>query len=190
MRRIPVRATARVTTLVVLTIWPITIAWISLARTSGASVASSSLIAADGLPNSCPVTKRSVSSFLPPSGYPAEAGPDRFWFGTAKLWTSLPADGTWKGLGHYTPDDPTFRQKLFFFRQGYKLREEPSPKLTVTGRRINASASPLQSDKANGSWQDKRYPFMVTGVNFPTLGCWEITADYHGDKLTFVVWLE
>jgi hypothetical protein len=29
----------------------------------------------------------------------------------------------------------------------------------------------------------------VTGVNFPTLGCWELTADYQGDRLTFVVWV-
>ena len=190
MRQMLVRATARAKTLVVLAALAMTIGWVSLARTSDTTVASPSVITVDGVPDSCPVTKRPVASFVPPAGYPAEAGPSRFWFGTAKLWTSLPADGTWKGLGHYTPDDPTFRQKLFFFRQGYKLKEEASPNLTITGRRIDAPASPLQTDQANGSWQSERYPFMVTGVNFPTLGCWEITADYHGDKLTFVVWLE
>jgi hypothetical protein len=93
-------------------------------------------------------------------------------------------------LGHYTPDDPTFRQKLFFWRQGYKLSSESQPNLKVTGRRMDGFAPPLQSDRPNGSWQDKRYPFIVTGVNFPTLGCWEVTAAYREGKLTFVVWLE
>jgi hypothetical protein len=30
---------------------------------------------------------------------------------------------------------------------------------------------------------------MVVGINFPTLGCWEITGRYGDDTLTFVVWL-
>jgi hypothetical protein len=31
--------------------------------------------------------------------------------------------------------------------------------------------------------------FIVTGINFPTLGCWEITARYENDELTFVLWI-
>lgn len=31
---------------------------------------------------------------------------------------------------------------------------------------------------------------MLTGVHVPTPGCWEITGDYEGDKLSFVVWVE
>jgi hypothetical protein len=141
------------------------------------------------VPKTCPISKPPVRPFVPPSPYPAKTSPDSFWFGTVKLWTSLPADGTWRGLPHYTPSDPTFRQKLFFWRQGYSLRSELSH-LTVTGRRLDASAPPLAADEANAGWQDdKEHPFMVTGVNFPTLGCWEVTGDYHGDKLTFVVWV-
>jgi len=30
---------------------------------------------------------------------------------------------------------------------------------------------------------------MVAGVFIPTLGCWEITGDYKGDKLSYVVWV-
>jgi hypothetical protein len=29
----------------------------------------------------------------------------------------------------------------------------------------------------------------VTGINFPTIGCWEITGRYENDALTFVVWV-
>jgi hypothetical protein len=144
----------------------------------------------NGVPKTCPISEPPVRPFVPPSPYPAKTNPDSFWFGTVKLWTNLPADGTWRGLPHYMPRDPTFRQKLFFWSQGYSLRSELHPHLTVTGRRLNASAPPLAADETNAGWQDdKEHPFMVTGVNFPTLGCWEITADYHGDKLKFVVWV-
>jgi hypothetical protein len=151
---------------------------------------SKSLTMLSDVPKSCPISKPPVRPFEPPLPYPVKTSPDSFWFGTVKLWTKLPADGTWRGLPHYTPSDPTFRQKLFFWRQGYSLRSELPPHLTVTGRRLDATAPPLAADMANAGWQDdEEHPFMVTGVNFPTLGCWEVTGDYHGDNLTFVVWV-
>jgi hypothetical protein len=30
---------------------------------------------------------------------------------------------------------------------------------------------------------------MLTGVYTPTPGCWEITGDYKGQKLSYVVWV-
>src|SRR6267154_533252 len=90
---------------------------------------------------------------------------------------------------HYTPSDPTFRQKLFWWRQGYDWHAEPQPKITVTGRRLDSSAPPLLSDRANNGWVQEDQPFMVVGINFPTLGCWEIKGHYQDDELTFVVWV-
>jgi hypothetical protein len=91
-------------------------------------------------------------------------------------------------LGHYTPDDPTFRQKLFFWRQGYDPRTEGS-KLKITGRRIDSPAPPLLvDDSTNGGWT-KDDSFIVAGINFPTTGCWEITGHYENDEVTFVVWV-
>jgi hypothetical protein len=31
---------------------------------------------------------------------------------------------------------------------------------------------------------------MVTGVYVPTPGCWEITGEYNGQQLSFVVWVK
>ena len=31
---------------------------------------------------------------------------------------------------------------------------------------------------------------MLVGVYVPTPGCWEITGDYKGQKLSFVVWVQ
>jgi hypothetical protein len=127
------------------------------------------------------------AAFASTSQNPAQ---DRAGFGTEKLWTHLPDKGAWNGLPHYSPGDPTFRQKIFFWHEGYNLRIESRPHLIVTGRRLDATAPPLVFGGASNGWtDDKEHPFMVTGVNFPTLGCWEVTGDYHGDKLTFVVWL-
>jgi hypothetical protein len=85
-------------------------------------------------------------------------------------------DGTWKGLRHYTPSDPTFRQKLFLWRQFYDVRSEPQPEVTITGRRLDSFAPALLADQAANGWAQRDQPFMVVGINFPTLGCWEIKA--------------
>lgn len=141
------------------------------------------------VPSSCPVTKPGDQPFVPPAPHPAKPSLDGFWFGTDRLWTALPVTGSWSGLPHYTPKDPTFRQKLAFWRQGYDPHTEPQPDLTVSGKRIDALAGPLQSDgKGNGSWT-KNDQFIMTGINFPTIGCWEITGRYESDELTFVVWV-
>lgn len=141
------------------------------------------------VPDTCSVTKPEDHPFVPPPHYPAKAPDGNFWFGTDELWTVLPIDGTWGALPHYTFGDPTFRQKLFFWHQGYDWHTEPQPPLTVTGRRLDAPAPPLMADRANAGWQNRDQPFMVTGINLPALGCWEITGHYEAHDLTFVVWV-
>ncbi len=146
------------------------------------------------VPSSCPVTKP-ANRFIPPAPYSAKPSLGHFWFGSDKLWTALPLTGTWSGLPHYTPADPTYRQKLPFWRQGFDPHNQPRPNLTVTGRRIDGPAQPLQTDgKGNGSWT-KDDQFMMMGINFPTFGCWEIKSHYEtnepneSDQLTFVIWV-
>jgi len=142
------------------------------------------------VPDSCPVTKANQTSrFVPPSPYPKKTFPGNFWLGTDKLWTSLPKDGAWWGLRGYTTDDPTFRQKLFWWRAGYDWDTDRKPKLMVTGRRLDAPARPLHVDEPNSGTVHLNGSMIVTGVNFPTRGCWEVTGRYSGDELTFVVWL-
>lgn len=68
-------------------------------------------------------------------------------------------------------------------------RSDDPPNLTVTGRRLDAPAPPLKTDEhANNGWtNDSHHAFMVAGIFIPTLGCWQITGDYKGNRLTFVV---
>ena len=68
-----------------------------------ASAAQQSRIARhDDVPETCPVTKPyQTSLFVPPLPYAPKAPLGYFWFGTNRLWTMLPVNGTWEGLPHY-----------------------------------------------------------------------------------------
>jgi hypothetical protein len=151
-------------------------------------------------PDSCPVTKPPWMAFIPPSPYPTEVSADSFWFGTEKLWTELLVDGTWKGLpvwtaaeqgknedDSYRPTGPAFRNKLVWWHEGYDWRTDDP--LTVTGKRLDAPAPPLYGRASNGWTNDSHHPFMVAGIFIPTVGCWQITGDYKGDRLSFVVFV-
>lgn len=131
-------------------------------------------------PESCPVTRPPDPPFVPPAPYPATPGERKysFFFGSEKLWLRLQTDATW-GLGN----------KTFWWREGYSAHAEPKPKLKITGRRLDAAAPPAWGRASNGfrwDWQS----FMVVGIGFPALGCWEVTGEYdETDSLTFVVWV-
>ena len=139
------------------------------------------------IPESCPVTKPPAHPFVPPSPYPRQA--DGFWFGTNKLWMHLPTDGTWK-LGHYRPNDTAFRQKLFWWREGYDWHNDSHPMLKVTGKRLDSPAPPFGTEHGNAGWtDDSNHPFIVVGIDIPTLGCWKLTGRFEDAELSFVIWV-
>ena len=143
----------------------------------------------DSVPEMCPVTKPyQTSLFIPPPPYARKAGSGRFWFGTDRLWTSLPVDGMWKLLLVTSHGHPTFVEKLFWWRQGYSALSEPRPKLTVTGKRLDSAAPALEASRATNAIMEHGSAMLV-GVGFPTDGCWQITGHYEDDELTFIIWV-
>lgn len=139
---------------------------------------------------SCPTTRPTAPRFVPPPPYLAKPpGQGSFWFGTEKLWTLLPADGTWQGLPHYRPTDSAYRQKTFWWRNGYDWRANPIPPLMVRGRRLDGPAPPFVAKRATNGYRDDWKSFMVVGLDIPTLGCWEIMGQLGNDKLTYVIWV-
>lgn len=72
---------------------------------------------------------------------------------------------------------------------GYSWLKEPVPKLRVTGRRLDGYAPALMTPQgpATHAIMDSEKGAMLTGVYVPTPGCCEITGDYEGDKVRFVV---
>ena len=138
-------------------------------------------------PDTCPVTRPSDPRFIPPSPYPQYApSPSAFWYGTDSLWTVVPENGVWSALPH-NPEGYT--QKVFWWRKGYFWKEEPEPKLTVTGRRLDAPAPPLNVLEATNAFAEDIQSAMLVGVEFPTLGCWEIVGRYAGSELSFVIFV-
>jgi hypothetical protein len=175
---------------------PISFAAAQTPRSTQAAAASTSQHplqdrAGKGAPESCPVTKPLAHPFVPPAPYPSQTIPDGFWFGTEKLWIQLPTDGTWKGLPHYRPTDTAFRNKLFWWREGYDWHNNAQPMLKVTGKRLDSPAPPLVTDgHANAGWTgDSNHSFIVSGIDIPTLGCWKITGRFEDAELSFVIWV-
>jgi hypothetical protein len=144
----------------------------------------------------CPVTRPPEVAFVPPAPYPAKLPPEyagQYWYGTPALWTMLGNDGRWGGLPLSAAG---YSQKVFWWRQGYSMDAEPSPQLTVSGKRLDAStsssaagASAFETSHATNASADFGQA-MLTGIEIPSPGCWEITGHYGGHQLSFVVWVE
>jgi mono/diheme cytochrome c family protein len=131
----------------------------------------------------CPVTTAPAVAFRPPEPYPAEAPYEgEFWYGTPALWTMLPVDGRWDQLAH--------GEKVWWWRDGYNGSEEAQPELRVTARRLDAVAPVAESGPpaTNGYHRDFHWAMLV-GLRVATSGCWEVTGHYHGEELSFVVWV-
>jgi hypothetical protein len=76
-----------------------------------------------------------------------------------------------------------------WWRQGVDWRSDGASKLKVTGRYLNSLAPPLVAEVAAPARTKDGDSYVLVGINFPTLGCWEITGRYDDDELTFIVWV-
>lgn len=138
-------------------------------------------------PKDCPLTVPQDPPFTALAPYaPTAPWEGLFWFGSEGLWTALPTDGIWAEL----PDNPEgYTQKIMWWSHSFSLEDEPVPALDVTGRRLDAEAPPLKFYGATNAFAGDIGEAMLTGVDFPTLGCWEITGLYQEAELSFVVWI-
>jgi hypothetical protein len=131
----------------------------------------------------CPVTKPPNPVFTPPPSYPQAQG-NSYYVGTPKLWVLVYA-APWSDLPRW-PEG--YRQKIAWWSDGYDAKADPLPSIAISGRRLDGNAPPMVVTGANGSWTN--VDFIMSGVNFPTTGCWEITGKFKGAKVQFVVWVE
>lgn len=134
-------------------------------------------------PESCPVTQPPDPPFMPSAPVPATApNAGQFWYGEEDLWTMLPVDGTWAQLAR--------GEKVFWWREGYDGSEEPEPELAMTARRLDGPAPEVHSDPpATNAYHPDFHWAMLQGFTVSTPGCWEITGNYGGHELSFVVWV-
>lgn len=139
-------------------------------------------------PADCPVTTIDQSKkFLAPEPLePIAPWKGLFWYGTEHLWTALHDDGVWAGLPHH---EHGYTQKIMWWSTLYDLPNELEPALVVTAKRLDDDAPPLGFYGATNAMADDIGEAMLTGVEFPTLGCWEVTGQYKKTSLSFVVWI-
>jgi len=139
---------------------------------------------------SCPITRRPTKEFIPPDPYQHDE--NSFWLGTEKLWTVLPERAIWEWEPHQAGHEQEVQPltaKIFWLRLGFDSRAEERPAIKVTGRRLDGPAPSLLVLPPTNAFQGPGSA-MLTGVYVPTPGCWEITGGYHGNNLSFVVWVE
>lgn len=126
-------------------------------------------------PAVCPVT-RPNGDMPPGSGNPRFIGG----LGNDALWTNLWMWGEGPVLVQADPARPGATRgpgKWAWYR--YVPGE-----LTIEGRRLDAPAPQLVAQVPDGYGPSG---FQVSGLSFPTIGCWEVTGRVGDASLTFVV---
>ena len=58
------------------------------------------------------------------------------------------------------------------------IPEKEASKLTVTARRLDIPAPPAKVLRGLDGYREDWKSFLVGGIDFPTPGCWEISAHY------------
>ena len=155
---------------------------------ASAQAAPSATTRPSAAPASCPTTRPPDPPFVPSAPYPPtppSVEGDKVWYGTDQLWTWLDADGTWE----MARDEHGLFDKSFWWRQGYDWRTETTPRLRVTGRRLDAPAPAVTVSGATNGFEESMGAFMLVGLELPAGGCWELTGHYHGRMLRLVVWV-
>jgi hypothetical protein len=133
----------------------------------------------------CPVTIAPDRPFVPPAPYIAEPHDGGFLYGSDSLWTFVPTDANWGPPG----------KKMVYWRAGFDYwrpsidgQKEPPTMLAVVARRLDAPAPMVWAPHASSV----RFPelpgtAMITGLELPTPGCWEISAHFGDDTLSYVL---
>jgi hypothetical protein len=137
-------------------------------------------------PTNCRVTLSSDGVYEPPSPkFGPSRTPSQFYFGTDKLWTLLPADGTWRGPYPGGARDFVYDEKLPWYRTPAASAPKGVP-LIIKGKRLDGPAP---------SFIETNEPFdynpggIVGGISIPAYGCWEITGHYDEQEVRFTVWV-
>jgi hypothetical protein len=143
-------------------------------------------------PASCPVTGPPAVPFKPSGPYEMDDDSCGFWWGTDKLWTVLNKSGVWEWAPHepgHEHDVQPLTTKTFWGSVDFHWDKEWPVKLKVTGIRLDGYAPPLLTLRSTNAFPGPTAA-MLSGVYVPTAGCWEITGEYRGEKLSYVVWVQ
>jgi hypothetical protein len=147
------------------------------------------------VPASCPIAHRPATPFVPSAPY-REIDSDRalagfFFVGTDGLFATLRDPMVWRWAPHPQGQEQSLypiTAMLVWHRVGYKAKKEPFPDLKLTGRRLDGPSLPPVFARPSNALSPEG-GVMASGVYLPSPGCWEITAEYEAEKLSYVVWV-
>jgi hypothetical protein len=136
----------------------------------------------------CPVTVP-TPVFIPPAPWPSSGPGDNQWFGSAALWTMLPPNGLiWHWSGTPPPDEPGITEKSFWWSSEYtNSSAEPQPALRITAIRLDGEGSSITEPPATNATAPDIGLAMLTGLTIPSRGCWQVTGEYRGHTLAYVM---
>ena len=120
----------------------------------------------------CPVTQPPSPPFVPPAPY-SPADSDGFLYGTPDLWVRL--------FEHPMP----LREKIFWWRPGFDGAKEQRPNLTITIRPLNSGVTTVVDRPATNAYFGGEWS-ILTMIDFPTDGCWEVKGTYAGHTVSFI----
>ena len=134
----------------------------------------------------CPVTTPPPVARTPPPpagtgpnpGLVFTAGPGSFLWGNDALVAILPNDGV------IHPSDPSRGLPGGVKFPWWRIAPGSSGSLSIATRRLDAVTVPQSAD-VPGGYGDTG--FQVSGLNFPSPGCWQVTGTIGAASLTFVV---
>jgi hypothetical protein len=69
---------------------------------------------------------------------------------------------------------------------GFVLKQELVPDIVVTATSLDTGELAAVSAPTNG-WVHQDQPFMLVGIEFPDAGCWQVSAEYRGQSLSYIV---
>ena len=148
-----------------------------------ASATASSPLALEG----CAVTLPDPA-FSAPSPYPSSpADSGDAWFGTRDLWTKLQTEGeVWDAASASLP----IGIKTFWWSANWPgMTHEQEPAITVVATRLDAPGSVRVDHGTNAAADDLEGEAMLVGIEIPAAGCWQLTGQYQGAVLSYVVWI-
>ena len=139
------------------------------------------------IPDSCPVTRATAETRYapPPPVRPDAADSPRFWYGSDELYTNLAADGRWRGMKSASG----IREKSIWFRKDAQWLDEVPHQLRVTFRPLGKAGSMFTVPRVTNAIIGKEVAMLLM-LEFPTPGCWEVTANYKDAHASFVTWVD
>jgi hypothetical protein len=126
--------------------------------------------------STCSVTEPPASPFVPPPSVVAAPPPGWFWYGTDTLWTRLPLNGKAER-----------RDKSFWWRLGFDGLREPLPNLHMTATELHTGTRVSTPRATTACWGNLDGCAMLTILDLPVAGCWDVTATYEGASVSYTV---